>query len=38
MLEITGNIRIRLCGPSGLVLMLRKGRLAKLREELVESI
>jgi hypothetical protein len=29
---------VRLCGPSGPVVLLREGRLAKLREELVEAI
>jgi hypothetical protein len=31
-------IAIGLCGPRGPVILLREGRLAKLREELVEAI
>jgi hypothetical protein len=32
------RIAFPLCGPSGLVVLLCEGRLAKLREELVEAI
>jgi hypothetical protein len=32
------RIDVRLCRPSGPVVLLREGRLAKLREELVETI
>jgi hypothetical protein len=32
------RVAVRLCGPSGPVVLLREGRLAKLREELVEPI
>jgi hypothetical protein len=35
---VISRVDIRLCGSSGPVVLLRKGRLAKLREELVESI
>jgi hypothetical protein len=31
-------IAVCLCGPSGPVVLLREGRLAKLREELIESL
>jgi hypothetical protein len=32
------RIAVRLCGPSGPVVLFREGRLAKLREELVEAL
>jgi hypothetical protein len=32
------RIAVGSCGPRGPVFLLREGRLAKLREELVESI
>jgi hypothetical protein len=32
------RIAVALCGPRGPVILLREGRLAKLREKLVESI
>ena len=35
---VIAGIGVRLCGLSGPVVLLREGRLAKLREELVEAI
>jgi hypothetical protein len=35
---VIARIDLRLCGPSGPVVLLRKGHLAKLREELIKSI
>jgi len=32
------RIAVGLCGPSGPIVLFRKGRLAKFREELVEAI
>jgi hypothetical protein len=36
--DIIQRIAIRLCSPSGPVVLFLEGRLAKLREELVEAI
>jgi hypothetical protein len=35
---VIARIAVRLRGPSGPVVLLREGRLPKLREELVEAI
>ena len=36
--SVIAQFAVRLGGPSGPVVLLREGRLAKLREELVEAI